>query len=408
MTVLERFLKYISISSPSNNGEEVNTQKEISLILRDELKSLGIDVYYDEKNCYVYGCLKGNVEVPSIGFISHMDTALDADGNVSYDIRENYDGEDIIFENGLTLSVKRNPDLKNHVGKTLITTKGDSLLGADDKAGIAEIMTMLENLVTANTPHGDVWVAFTTDEEIGKGTDHFDLDKFRADFAYTVDGSSLGEISYENFNAVQADVIFKGVNVHPGYAKGKMINAITLTNRFLSMIPKEYPENTEMYEGYYWPYRVDGNVDEMNLMIHLRDFDTQGMEMRIQKLNDIAAYLNNEYGNRVAVVTKERYKNMYEKVKDHLHLVDYAKEAMEELGVTPIVEPARGGTDGADLSFMGIPCPNLGTGGHNFHSIFEYVSVEDMEKTCDILMGIVKKYSLGLEKFNKRQRKIEQ
>lgn len=405
MTVLERFLKYISISSPSNNGEEVNTQKEISLILRDELKSLGIDVYYDEKNCYVYGCLRGNMEAPSIGFISHMDTALDANGDVSYDIRENYDGEDIIFENGLILSVKRNPDLKNHVGKTLITTKGDSLLGADDKAGIAEIMTMLENLVTANTPHGDVWVAFTTDEEIGKGTDHFHLERFKADFAYTVDGSSLGEISYENFNAVQADVTFKGINVHPGYAKGKMINAITLTNKFLSMIPKEYPENTEMYEGYYWPYEVDGNVDEMNLTIHLRDFDTQGMKMRIQKLNEIASALNEKYGDRVTVVTKERYKNMYEMVKEHPHLVDYAKEAMEELGITPIVEPARGGTDGANLSFMGIPCPNLGTGGHNFHSIFEYIAVEDMEKTCDILMGIVKKYSLGLEKFNKRQRK---
>lgn len=404
MTVLERFLKYISISSPSNNGEEVNTQKEISEVLRDELLALGIDVYYDKENCYVYGCLKGNLDAPSIGFISHMDTSLHASGNVEYNLLENYNGEDIVLENGSIIRVKKNSDLLNHIGKTLITTKGDSLLGADDKAGIAEIMTMLERLSVADTPHGDVWVAFTTDEEIGKGTNHFDLDKFKADFAYTIDGSSLGEISYENFNAVEANVTFKGVNVHPGYAKGKMINAVTLTNRFLAMIPKEYPENTEMYEGYYWPCEVDGTVDEMKLKIHLRDFDTQGMKMRIQKLNDIAEYLNNEYGQRVNVVTKERYKNMYEMVKDHLHLVDYAKIAMEDLGITPIVEPARGGTDGANLSFMGIPCPNLGTGGHNFHSVLEYIAVEDMEKVCEILMGIVKNYSLGLDKYYKRFR----
>lgn len=408
MTVLERFLKYISISSPSNNGEKINTQKNISELLYNELNSLGIETYYDDENCYVYGLLRGNVEAPSIGFISHMDTSLDADGNVSYNLIENYDGEDIVLENGLFLRVTRNPDLKKHVGKTLITTKGESLLGADDKAGIAEIMTMLERLVSSDTPHGDIWVAFTPDEEIGKSMDNFDLTKFRPDYAYTVDGSSLGEISYENFNAVQADVIFKGVQVHPGYAKGKMINAIDLANKFIRNIPNEKPENTEMYEGYYWPKKVEGTVDEVKLIIHLRDFEELGMKARIQKLRDIASEINNEYGERVQIITKWRYKNMYEMVKNHIHLVENAKNVMEELGVTPIVEPARGGTDGATLSFMGIPCPNLGTGAHNFHSVLEYVPVEDMEMACNILMGIVKSYSLELDDSYKRKRNLEQ
>lgn len=408
MTVLERFLKYISISSPSNDGEEVNTQKNISELLYNELNSLGIETYYDAENCYVYGLLRGNVEVPSIGFISHMDTSLDADGNVSYNLIENYDGEDIVLENGLFLRVKRNPDLKKHVGKTLITTKGESLLGADDKAGIAEIMTMLERLVSSDTPHGNIWVAFTPDEEIGKSMDNFDLTKFRPDYAYTVDGSSLGEISYENFNAVEATVTFHGTHVHPGYAKGKMVNAISLTNKYLNMIPKEYPENTEGYGGYYWPCEVDGNVNEMNLEIQLRDFTTEGIELRIKKLNDIASILNEKYGDVVNVRVKELYRNMYEKVKNHIHLIDNAKCAMEELGVTPIVEPARGGTDGATLSFLGIPCPNLGTGAHNFHSVLEYVPVEDMEMACNILMEIVKRYSLELDDTYKRKRNLEQ
>lgn len=333
---------------------------------------------------------------------------MEASGEVTYDIRQNYDGKDVVLESGEVISVSQNPDLKNHVGKTLITSKGNSLLGADDKAGIAEIMTMLENLSHAGTDHGDIWVAFTTDEEIGNGVDYFDLDKFKADYAYTVDGSSLGEISYENFNAVQADVTFNGVNVHPGYAKGKMINSVLLANEFINMLPKEYPENTENYDGYYWLKNISGNVDELKLTIHLRDFDKLGMETRIREINDIISYLNNKYGERVSAVFKERYKNMYEMVENDLHLIEYAKKAMEEVDVLPIVEPIRGGTDGANLSFMGLPCPNLGTGGHNFHSVQEYIAVEDMEKVCDILMGIVKNYSLGLDKNPSRKRIVEQ
>lgn len=406
MTVLERFLKYISIPSPSNNGENYNTQRKISEVLREELIALGVQAYYDEEYCYVYGFLKGNIEAPSLGFISHMDTSLDADWNVKYNILENYDGQDIYLENGLLLSNKQNPDLKNHVGKTLITSKGDSLLGADDKAGIAEIMTMLENLINSDTAHGNIYVAFTPDEEIGKSMTHFDMTKFNADYAYTIDGSSLGEISYENFYASDVFVTFTGINAHPGYAKNKMVNPIILLNEFISMMPNEFPENSDGYEGFYYLYNLSGDVSELKLKILVRDFDKEKLARRINVLKNIEFNLNKKYGNFVNIDVKERYKNMYEVIKDNMHLVEYACSAMEELDVVPLINPARGGTDGARLSFMGIPCPNLGTGGHNFHSVQEYIALEDMEKVCDILLGIVKKYSLALENVQvKRRRK---
>lgn len=407
MTILERFLKYISIPSPSNREHgRTNTQRKIAEVLRDELISLGINVYYDQEHCYVYGLLKGNVDAPSIGFISHMDTSLDANGNVEYTIRKNYNGENVVLDNGLILSTKQNPDLKNHIGKTLITTTGNSLLGADDKAGIAEIMTMLENLTLADTPHGDVYVAFTPDEEIGKSMSFFDTTKFNADYAYTVDGSSLGEISYENFYAYDAFITFTGINAHPGYAKGKMVNPIILLNEFVNLLPNERPENSEGYEGFYYLYNLSGDVSELKLKVLVRDFDKEKLASRINVLKNIEFNLNKKYGNLVNIDVKERYKNMYEVIKDNMHLVEYACSAMKELDVVPFINPARGGTDGARLSFMGIPCPNLGTGGHNFHSVQEYIALEDMEKVCDILLGIVKKYSLTLEDVQvKRRRK---
>lgn len=405
MTVLERFLKYISIPSPSNNGENYNTQRKISEVLREELIALGVQAYYDEEYCYVYGFLKGNIEAPSLGFISHMDTSLDADWNVKYNILENYDGQDIYLENGLLLSNKQNPDLKNHVGKTLITSKGDSLLGADDKADIAEIMTMLEKLINSDTAHGNIYVAFTPDEEIGKSMTHFDMTKFNADYAYTIDGSSLGEISYENFYASDVFVTFTGINAHPGYAKNKMVNPIILLNEFISMMPNEFPENSDGYEGFYYLYNLSGDVSELKLKILVRDFDKEKLARRINVLKNIEFNLNKKYGNFVNIDVKERYKNMYEVIKDNMHLVEYACSAMEELDVVPLINPARGGTDGARLSFMGIPCPNLGTGGHNFHSVQEYIALEDMEKVCDILLGIVKKYSLALENVQVKHRR---
>lgn len=395
MTLTERFLKYITIPSPSNTEQtKNNTQSKFANKLYEELNDLGLQTYYDKANCYVYGLLKGNIKAPSLGFISHMDTSLDASGNVKFSFKENYDGKDIILENGLTLSVKQNPDLKNHIGKTLIVTKGDSLLGADDKAGIAEIMTMLEEITKSDSAHGDIYVAFTPDEEIGKSMDHFDLTRFKADYAYTVDGSSLGEISYENFYAVDVFVRFTGINVHPGYAKDKMINPIILLNEFINKIPNERPENSDGYAGFYYLYNLSGDVSEIKLKILVRDFDKEKLENRINILKSISVGINQIYNNNlINIEVKERYKNMYEIIKDNMHMVDYATNAMKNLGIIPITKPARGGTDGARLSFMGIPCPNLGTGAHNFHSVYEYIAIEDMKQVKNILIGIVHEYS---------------
>lgn len=398
MNVLERFLKYVSIDTTSNpfgmNNPTSENQRELANVLVKELKDLNIEVYYDEVHCYVYGKLCGNSNLPSIGFVSHLDTSSAASGkNIKPRIIKNYDGKDINLENEDILSVEKYSDLKNHIGKTLITTDGNTLLGADDKAGIAEIMDMLEYYACSNEAHGDILVCFTPDEEVSMGTKNFDTKHFNPDFAYTVDGSDLGEFSYENFNAGSACVTIKGVPAHLGYAKGLLINALRVAVEFDGFVPKEYPENTEGKEGYYALHDLNGDISEANLIYHIRDFDLENFIKRKRVLLKIVEHLNKKYGNIIEIRFKDLYYNMYDIIKKEKALIDGTLKAMTEIGITPKVVPIRGGTDGTEISTMGIPCPNLGAGGHNFHGVHEYVCLEDMAKISEILKNIVRTFS---------------
>ena len=282
------------------------------------------------------------------------------------------------------------PDLKNHIGKKIITSDGTTLLGADDKAGIAEIMTMLEYFSTTNEKHGDICVAFTPDEEIGKGTEYFDLTKFLSTIAYTVDGDSVGQISYENFNAASAKIEIEGKTTHAGRGKGIMVNAIMIANALISYMPDETPANTDGYEGFYHLKRIDGTVSHATLDFIIRDFDSKKFEQRKKLLTDVVEKLNKKYNNRIKLSIKDEYKNMKTIIENDMSIVDIATKAMEHVGVTPIIKPVRGGTDGADLTYKGLPCPNIGTGGHNFHGVNEYIALEDMEKATEVLIAIVK------------------
>lgn len=399
MTILERFLKYINIPTNSNFETETSpstsAQWNLAEILVQELKELKMDeVYLDKEHCYVYALLKGIENAPKIGFISHIDTSeAVTDENMNVQIIKNYDGETVKLGESESLDVNKYPDLKKHKGKTLITTDGNTLLGADDKAGIAEIMTMLENIIENNIDHGDIYVAFTPDEEIGKGTKHFDFDKFKADFAYTVDGSDLGEISYENFNAATIKINITGISTHLGTAKNVLVNSQLIANEIINLIPKEYPENTEGYEGYYHLDSIEGNVTNTKLKFLIRDFEKESFEKRKQKFNEIVNNLNKKYNNCISIEISDTYYNMKENISKHMHLIENAKRAMKDAGVEPIICQIRGGTDGSDLSGKGLPCPNLGTGGHNFHGIYEYICLENMEKVTEILIEICKKYS---------------
>ncbi len=398
--VEERFLEYIKVDTKSDETTKTTPstkgQLEFSKTLAMELSSLGLSEIRVSKYGYVYAKLKKNSdkEVPTIGFIAHMDTAPDMSGKcVNPKIVENYDGKDIKLNDSVTLSPKFSPELKDYVGQTLITTDGTTLLGADDKAGIAEIITAMEYLINhPEIEHGDIKVAFTPDEEIGEGADHFDVEGFEADFAYTLDGGHIGELEYENFNAASATVLIKGTNVHPGYAKGKMVNSMMLAHEFISKLPlDEVPEKTEKYEGFSHLISMSGEVEETKLVFIIRDFFEEGYENRKAKFREIEKELNSKYGEgRITVEIKDSYKNMKEKVEPVMYIVDMAKKAMETANVIPLVKPIRGGTDGARLSFMGLPTPNIFAGGENFHGKYEYIPVESMRKAVEVILNIVK------------------
>lgn len=398
--VEERFLEYIKIDTKSDETTKVTPstkgQLEFGKVLASELKNLGLSDVKISNDGYIYATLDGNLDkkIPTIGFIAHMDTAPDMDGKcVNPKIVENYDGKDINLNDSVILSPEFSPELKGYIGQTLITTDGTTLLGADDKAGVSEIMTAVEYLINhPEIKHGDIKIAFTPDEEIGEGADHFDVEGFGADFAYTLDGGHIGELEYENFNAATATVLIKGTNVHPGYAKGKMVNSMMLAHEFISKLPlDEVPEKTEKYEGFSHLISMSGKVEETKLVFIIRDFFEDTYESRKERFVEIEKELNKKYGeNRVTVEIKDSYKNMKEKVEPVMYIVDMAKKAMESANVTPLVKPIRGGTDGARLSFMGLPTPNIFTGGENFHGKYEYIPVESMRKAVDVILNIVK------------------
>ena len=407
--VIDKFLKYISIDTTSDSSKEETpstpSQRDLADLLVKELKELGIEeIHYDKDHCYVYAKLKGNKNSPRIGFISHMDTSEDAPGNnIKYKVIENYDGKDILLNETKILSPNDYPSLKSHVGKSLITTSGDTLLGADNKAGIAEIMTMLEYFINSKDDHGDICVCFTPDEEIGLGTLHFNKEYFDVDFAYTVDGGALGEFSYENFNAATAIINITGISTHCGSAKGKMINASKLAMAINALLPiSEVPENTDNYEGFFHLDEIKGNVGKASLKYLIRDFDKTNFEKRKEIISKIVSSINEKYGNCVELIIKDSYKNMLNIIEKEPALIEGTKEAILSLGITPDVSPIRGGTDGSEISYKGIPCPNLGVGAYNFHSVYEYACIEEMEETAKLLVTIIKHFSKEKEKSNKR------
>lgn len=400
MSVEKRFLKYVSFDTMSDSVSKTKPstkgQMELLKYLKEELRSFGINkIDLDEENGILYAKIESNIKeenIKSIGFIAHVDTAPDASGkNINPRKIENYNGENIHLNNEVILKIEEFPELKEYKNKTLIVTDGTTLLGADDKAGVAEIMSMAEYIMNNDILHGDICIAFTSDEEIARGTDGFDIKRFGADVAYTVDGGKIGEISYENFNAIKAKVIIKGKSIHTGNAKDKMINASSIACKFHNMVPKELPENTEMYEGFYHLDSIKGKVEESELLYNLRDFDLNKMGDRVNTLKEIAKELNKIYGENVVTVEFiDQYSNMKEFLKNDMDLIDKAIEAGNKVGIESFSLPIRGGTDGARLSSLGLPCPNLGTAGRNFHGVYEYTCIEDMEKITDLLVELVK------------------
>lgn len=403
--VVEKFLKYVSFDTQASitSGTHPSSAGQIVLAkeIVKELEEMGMKNVSLDDNGYIMAELPANTDkkVKTIGFISHMDTAPDYSGkDVKPQFVENYDGGDIVLnkELNIVLSPKASPELKEYIGETLITTDGTTLLGADDKAGIAEIMTAMEYLINhPEIEHGTIKIAFTPDEEIGEGATFFDVEKFGAEIAYTVDGGSIGELEYENFNAAGAKVVFTGMNVHPGSAKNKMINSMLIANKFIDKLPKEdVPERTEGYEGFYLLTSIDGSVEKTTLSYIIRDFDRDSFEAKKVAMEKWAKEINEEFGEGSCDLTlKDQYFNMKEKVEPVKYVVDVAFEAMEKVGVVPKVKPIRGGTDGARLSFMGLPTPNLFTGGENFHGKFEYVPVNSMEKSVEVILKIVELYT---------------
>ena len=399
MKVQDRLLKYVAYWTTSDESGSVipSSEREFALgrELKQELEDLGLSRVILTDHCYVYGLLpatSGMEDRKAIGFIAHMDTAPDYSGeNVKPQIIENYDGNDILLKGSNTyLKVSDFPTLETLTGRTLITTDGTTLLGADDKAGIAEIMTALEQIITEGTPHGDIWIGFTPDEEIGAGADLFDLDYFKADFAYTVDGDYEGEVAYENFNAASADFIIHGVNVHPGEAKDIMVNAALLATEIVSRLPKaETPAHTEGREGFYHLTDMSGDVAFAKLSFIVRDHDKDIFESRLNLLRTIEVEMNQEYGaGTVELTITHSYENMLSVIEQHMDVIERAQNAIRESGLEPISRPVRGGTDGARLSFMGLPCPNLGPGGYGFHGPYEHISVEGMETAVRIIKSI--------------------
>lgn len=404
MRAYERFLNYVPVWTTSDETSDTVPSADRELVLArmlvEEMKGLGIaDARVDDKG-YVYGHIPatpGCEDKPSLGLVAHMDTVADASGeNIKPQIIENYDGKDVVLKgSGDILKVDEFPYLAELKGRTLITTDGTTLLGADDKAGIAEILTVAEEIIKEGLPHGKICIGFTPDEEIARGAKHFDVEGFGADYAYTLDGDEEGEIQFENFNASTAFITIHGVSVHTGSAKDVMVNSQTIATEIHQMLPvNERPETTEGYEGFYHLVSVQGNVTTTKMKYFIRDFDRRSFDARAQKLRDIAEEMNKKYGEgKVEVEIVESYYNMREKIEPCMQLIDYAKAAIEYAGITPIVSPIRGGTDGARLSFKGLPCPNLGTGGHAFHGVFEHITVEGMDKAVLIVKDIIRQFA---------------
>ena len=404
MRAYERFLNYVPVWTTSDETSDTVPSADRELVLArmlvEEMKGLGIaDARVDDKGS-VYGHIPatpGCEDKPSLGLVAHMDTVADASGeNIKPQIIENYDGKDVVLKgSGDILKVDEFPYLAELKGRTLITTDGTTLLGADDKAGIAEILTVAEEIIKEGLPHGKICIGFTPDEEIARGAKHFDVEGFGADYAYTLDGDEEGEIQFENFNASTAFITIHGVSVHTGSAKDVMVNSQTIATEIHQMLPvNERPETTEGYEGFYHLVSVQGNVTTTKMKYFIRDFDRRSFDARAQKLRDIAEEMNKKYGEgKVEVEIVESYYNMREKIEPCMQLIDYAKAAIEHAGITPIVSPVRGGTDGARLSFKGLPCPNLGTGGHAFHGVFEHITVEGMDKAVLIVKDIIRQFA---------------
>jgi tripeptide aminopeptidase len=398
--IIKRFLSYVTVDTESdptsNTTPSTKKQWDLANKLAEELKTIGMQDVSIDKNAYIMATLPSNVEheVPTIGFISHFDTSPDFTGaNVNPQIIENYNGKDIVLNEAenIILSPDYFEDLHLYKGQTLITTDGTTLLGADDKAGICEIVSAMEYLINhPEIKHGTIRVGFTPDEEIGRGAHKFDVKKFGADWAYTMDGSQIGELEYENFNAAGAVVKVKGKIVHPGYAKGKMINSMYIAQEFINSLPRlETPEHTEEYQGFFHLCSIKGEVEETVLQYIIRDHDLKHFEARKEVMKNLTNELNDQYGREViSIEIKDQYYNMKEKIEPVMHIVDIAEEALKQLGIEPLIKAIRGGTDGSQLSYMGLPCPNIFAGGHNFHGRYEYVPVESMIKATEVICKI--------------------
>ena len=398
--IINRFISYVKIDTTSDPESDTtpSTKKQwdLAISLAEELKRIGMSDVNIDDNAYIMATLPSNVDhvVPTIGFISHFDTSPDYSGtNVNPQIIENYDGKDIVLnvEDNIVLSPNYFDDLLLYKGQTLITTDGSTLLGADDKAGVCEIVSAMEYLINhPEIKHGKIRVGFTPDEEIGRGAHKFDVEKFGADWAYTMDGSQVGELEYENFNAAGAKIHIKGKSVHPGSAKGKMVNSMYIATEFINSLPRmETPEHTEDYQGFFHLYSIKGDVENTHLQYIIRDHDREKFEARKTLMQQITDEINSQYGEVVITIEiNDQYYNMKEKVEPVMHIVDIAEEAMKQLNITPIIKPIRGGTDGSQLSYIGLPCPNIFAGGHNFHGRYEYVAVESIIKATHVICKI--------------------
>ncbi|HOV84203.1 MAG TPA: peptidase T [Paludibacteraceae bacterium] len=399
-TLVDRFLKYVEFTTTSDENTNLtpSTPGQLALAhyLVKELKSIGLKDAEVDKNGYVMATLPANIdkEIPTIGFIAHLDTSPDMSGkNVKPKIIKNYDGKDILMneEKLIVFETEKFPEILQYIGQDIIVTDGTTLLGADDKAGIAEIVSAMEYLVDhPEIKHGKIRIAFTPDEEIGKGVDYFNIKKFNAQWAYTIDGGEIGELQYENFNAASARLTFNGLNVHPGYARHKMKNSIRIAQQYISMLPRhETPEHTEGYEGFYHITNIEGTVEKTTLNCLIRDHDRDKFERRKKELQHLVNKINAEFGENTAIIElKDQYYNMREKIEPVMYIIDIASQAMKKVGVTPKISPIRGGTDGARLSYMELPCPNIFAGGHNFHGRFEYIPIPSMEKAMMVIVKI--------------------
>ena len=402
--IKDRFLRYVAVDTQSceESESQPSAKKELNLLgmLRDELKALGVKAELDEWG-YVMATIPSNIghKVPAIGFIAHVDTSPDAPGaDIRPQIVESYDGSDIPLKGvpGMSLKTKDFPELLAHKGETLITTDGTTLLGADDKAGVAEIMDAVQYIMEhPEFKHGEIKIGFTPDEEIGRGVEKFDVEKFGADYAYTMDGGEVGELEFENFNAASAQVHIQGRNVHPGYAKGKMLNSILIAGEFNALLPVDQrPEYTQDYEGFFHIIACKGSVEETSLTYIIRDHDRAKFERKKEVMAECADFINRRYGEgTVELKVKDQYYNMREQVEPHYHVVEKAVKAMEMAGIKPRIQPIRGGTDGANLSFRGLPCPNIFAGGLNFHGRYEWVSLESMKKASQVILNIIGLYA---------------